>query len=526
MPVAGVGRWLSVLLAAALVTAAPAVAVPPEAPVRVCFLSLNEPDELDVFRSHLDAQRFAFTDLGAVAAHLPVGGERGAAPEPWLLNACRPDLTCDLVIISGEFAGRFFGRRGFSLSLQELEEASCDPRCAGLFHRPREVFLLACNTLASKDADSRTPEDYLRVLLEHGFDRAAAERVVAVRYGPLGPRFRESLRRIFAGVPRIYGFSSVAPLARYTAPMLEHYLRTLPDYRTALAVPAADGQRNRALLGAFAGTALIQSDGMSAAQSEANQHDQICTLYDEERSVVDRLRVAYGLLLRPDALAFVPTVQVFLARHPPSGYGNSERSVLTEIEALDATRTAVLDLVPRLQASALQLELAHFAALVGWLQPVELHALAVRAATQLLGEPVTDETADVLCVITAHESLRDDFRLEQIPDRAYADPSGLRLLACLAPSDPRVPSRVLPALATDGDAGRRVWAAHALTRLGPSDDAVLLALVPYLRDRSPEVASRIRWLLQSRRPLPPAVARAVAEVDPTLVPPPARRRSW
>src|SRR5512147_1007768 len=226
MPVAGVGAWLSVLLAATLGMAAPAAAGASAPPMRVCFLSLNEPDELAVFRSHLDAQRFTFIDLGAAAAHQPLGGPSGAAARPWLLNACRPSLTCDLVIISGEFAGRFFGRRGFSLSLQELEQASCDPRCAGLFHRPREVFLLGCNTLASKDPDSRTPEDYLRVLLDHGFDRAAAERVVAARYGPLGPSFRESLRRIFAGVPRIYGFASVAPLARYSAPMLERYLHT------------------------------------------------------------------------------------------------------------------------------------------------------------------------------------------------------------------------------------------------------------------------------------------------------------
>jgi hypothetical protein len=163
--------------------------------------------------------------------------------------------------------------------------------------------------------------------------------------------------------------------------------------------------------------------------------------------------------------------------------------------------------------------------LVGWLQPEEFHALAVASATHLLGEPLGDETIDILCVITEHEALRDDFGIEQIPARAFSDPRGLRLLACLAPSDPRVPPRVLPALAPDGDAARRQWAAHAFTRLAPGDEAVLLALVPYVNDPSPEVASRIRWLLQSR-PLPPAVARAAAVADPSLVPTPAHRRWW
>ena len=90
-----------------------------------------------------------------------------------------------MVVYSAEFAGRFFGNYGTSVGLQEMEEASCQARCDGLFHDPREVFLLACNTLATKDQDRRSPADYLQVLLSHGFDRASAERVVAFRYGPL-----------------------------------------------------------------------------------------------------------------------------------------------------------------------------------------------------------------------------------------------------------------------------------------------------------------------------------------------------
>ena len=54
-----------------------------------------------------------------------------------------------MVVLTAEFAGRFFGSCGRSLSLQEMEEASCKARCDGLFHEPTEVFLLACNTLAT-----------------------------------------------------------------------------------------------------------------------------------------------------------------------------------------------------------------------------------------------------------------------------------------------------------------------------------------------------------------------------------------
>jgi len=471
-------------------------------------VGLNEPDEVNVFRSHLDLDRFELVDIRAPAPR--EGSDTTGAS--WLLDACTPELRCDLVVLSGEFAGGFFGRGG-SLSLQAMEEASCQERCAGLFRKPQEAFLLACNTLASKSQDSRTPEGYLRVLLDHGFDRALAERVVELRYGPLGPSFRESLRRIFAGVPRIYGFSSVAPRGEFSAAMLERYLHARPDYSATL---ARETGQNAALRTAFAGTSLIQTTGLAATEAGAKDRDYICALYDESRSLAERLRVAYGLVLRPDALRFIPTLQVFLSRHPPESFGGTERSVFVGIQTADSARDAVLELVNRLDVSALRLELAHFAALVGWVEPAELHALAAEGTAELLRGSLTAESVDVMCAITKHESLRDDFNADDIPAQLYADAQGLRLLACLAPSDPRVSPRVLPGLRSP-DPDQRQWAAYALTQLRPREPSVLVEVVPYLRDPSPEIAARIRWLLQVQAPLPPAVVRAVEQIDPTLL---------
>jgi hypothetical protein len=225
---------VSLALACVVVATSPVSAANPR--LKVCFLSLNDPHEVEAFRSSLDPTRFEFVDILAAAEAartLEKGGIKDGAA-PWLVGACRPDIACDLAVYSAEFAGRFFGKNGPSLSLQEMDEASCQARCRGLFRRPLEVFLLACNTLATKNEDGRTPEQYLQVLLDHGFDRSSAERVVELRYGPLGPSFRESLRRIFAGVPRIYGFSSVAPRGEYSAPMLGRYLNARRDYAAAL----------------------------------------------------------------------------------------------------------------------------------------------------------------------------------------------------------------------------------------------------------------------------------------------------
>lgn len=512
-------RVLSVALALTVVlvmTVPPAVAMQSPRRLQACVISLNEPNELEVFRTHLDRKHFDVVDIRAAAsAGRPPDSGAGAGGS-WLLNACTPQTSCDLIVYSAEFAGGFFGKQGASLSLQEMEEASCQARCAGLFRQPQEVFLLACNTLATKDEDSRTPEEYLRVLLDHGFDRSSAERVVELRYGPLGPSFRESLRRVFAGVPRIYGFSSVAPRGEYTAPMLTRYLRATPDYADVLLRKARTTSRNTALFASFAGTSLTQTVGLTPSEAGAMDRRHICALYDDALPVGERLRVAYGLLVRRDALAFVPTLEVFLSRHPPESLSPIERSVFAEIQNLEDTRDAVLQLVHRLNVSALQLELAHFAVLVGWLPRGEFHALAAHGAAELLHQSLSPEVVDIMCEITKHEPLHADFSADDIPSPLYADPQGLRLLSCLAPADPRVSPRVLPALQSP-DPVRRQWAAYTVTQLFPRDAAVLQQLVPYLRDPSPEIVGRIRWLFLAQSSLPSSVVRAIRDVDPELL---------
>jgi hypothetical protein len=504
---------------AAAFVGAPAHGQPePVRRLKVCMVSLNEPDEVEAFRSNLDPRQFEFVAIrgSATSTYSPHQGAPEESGTSWLLNACRPEMTCDVMIYSAEFAGDFFGKSGVSLSLGEMEEASCQARCAGLFQRPLEVFLLACNTLATKDEDARTPEEYLQVLLDHGFERAAAERVVELRYGSLGPSFRESLRRIFAGVPRIYGFSSVAPRGEYAGPMLARYLRATPDYASALRKSAHDTARNQALLSAFKGTSLIQTVGLMPTDAGAIDRTHICALYDETRPLAERLRIAYGLLVRPDALSFVPTIEVFLWRHPSAQFSRMERAVFMEIQYLDAARDDVLEIVRRLNVSALKLEVAHFALLVGWLNQDEFHVMALDAAHQLLSQRLSPEVVDIMCAITKHESLGADFGAGDISPSVYGDPQGLRLLSCLAPSDPRVSAPVAAELRST-DPVQREWAAYTLTQLRPKDEAVLVQLVPYLRDASPAVAERVRWLFRVQDPLPPAVVRAIRQADPALL---------
>src|SRR5437016_3937717 len=383
------GRLIATLLLVGL-------ASPAAARLRVCTLAFNGPEEVDVFRTHLRPEDFEIVDLSSVLAPAPTDGTTAS-----LATRCPADLHCDVVVVSAEFGGHFFGRSGRSLSLQELEEASCQPRCAGLFHAPQEVFLLACNTLATKDQDKRTPADYLAVLRNHGFEEADAERVVAIRYGPLGQTFRETTRRIFADVPRLYGFSTVAARGERTAVQLERYFESRGDYARHLLEAWDESRPNPPLKAAFVHTGMVQVSGLSRADSAAGDRDLVCRLYDEGAPLVDRLRVVRNIMARENALSFLPMVEAFLAEHDPATFGAEERA------------------------------------------------------------------------------------------------------ACLAPPDTALNARLLAAL-DGGDESVRSWAAYALTRRLPLDDATLPDLASRADDESADVRQRVRWILAAQaRPSEP-----------------------
>jgi len=494
------------------------------APFRVCAFAFHTPDELAAIRSHLAPSDFDFIDL------TPLGEEGAEAMPPessvaaastnntpgWLIDTCRADLRCDIVIYSGEFAGGFFGKYGVSLNVQEMEEASCLARCQGLFHDPREVFLLACNTLATKSADDRTPEEYLDVLRAHGFSRADAERVVDLRYGPLGPSFRESMRRIFMGVPRIYGFSSVAAGGEATAPRLHQYFQGQGDYAQYLTRAARDSSPNKELLASFAGTSLVQTTGLTPLEPAAADRALVCRLYDDTQTVIERLRIVHQLLARRDFLSFVPTVEVFLSRHPPEQLHADDRQVFRDIQLLEAPRREMKELMYRLNVSALKMQLAHLGLQLGWITPEESHRFAVAGAKQLLAEPLSSEVVDIGCELTKYDAPAGaGLRSEDIPEELLWHPEGFRLLDCLSPADARVSVRMLAGL-ENIDESTRQWAAYVLSRRLPLDDTVLTALARRLNDPSPGVRECLQWIFRTQRPLSPRVLAAIRERDPAL----------
>jgi hypothetical protein len=518
-------RALAAVLGLASVLASP----PPveAARLHVCTIGFNSPEELAVVRSHLPAEDFDFIDFSPPLVSQSASGDAElpspfSAPEPqtggrsWLVRQCRPDLQCDVVVVSGEFAGGFFGHSGVSVRLPEIEEASCRPECRGLFHTAREVFLLACNTLATKAQDTRTPEEYLRVLLDHGLDGALAERVVNLRYGPLGPSFRESFRRVFMGVPRIYGFASVAPRAEWTTPRLDQYFRAKGNYRAYLDKVGYQSTENNDLLRAFEGTSLIQMAGVTPLDPGAAAQAVICGLYDEDQTVTQRLSTIRQLLRGPDLLSYLPRIEAFFNRHPPEQFRGSEKVLYDAIRREDTARMRVIELVGKLDLSAEKMELAHLAEQLQWISKEEFRRLAIDSVRKLLAQPQWSDVVDVVCQITNYEPVGNAFGADDLPPQPlFPEPDWYRLAACVAPADPRMGQRLVRGL-NSVDPAPRIWASYALSRLLPLDNATLMQLVTHLGDPSPDVQARLHWIFVTQKPLPPDVRRAVVTRVPRL----------
>src|SRR5262249_26222469 len=70
--------------------------------------------------------------------------------------------------------------------------------------------------------------------------------------------FRETTRRVFAGVPRLYGFSTVAARGERTSVQLARYFTARADYAHHLVTTWDDPSPNRTLEAAFRHTGMTQ----------------------------------------------------------------------------------------------------------------------------------------------------------------------------------------------------------------------------------------------------------------------------
>ena len=403
-----------------------------------CTATINSSDEKDAFQKALNPKEFEFIELTTLGKTPSTGAKPDyQESEAWLDRACQSGISCDLVIISGHFGGTFFGSSGYRLPLQKLESHSCAKDCSGILSNPREVFLFGCNTLATKTKDHRTPEQYVQVLVNDGFSRSEAERMTEGRYGAFGPENRDRMKRAFQKVPHLLGFDSVGPSGKTALPMVQKYLKSIPDYAAHLEKDATTQlvsgviALNQYWETAMAGSAYAQCSGLLPDDPAYTDQSRICALYNFSSPVSDRIKIARDMLKSDRWMSFLPSVENFLTQYVTDSLDESGKAALSDLQNDPELKEKVLSAIEKIGAPVLKLEWTTLAHRLKWIEDEKFKQTARGAVLSTLKPPMSRETVDLLCSIPQEIKKAAQITPGDINDSFYRSRNGLAAVICL-----------------------------------------------------------------------------------------------
>lgn len=446
------------ILAALALAAAGAFAQ--EQPSTVCTITVNSADEREAFRELLPADRYRFVEL---AEH----GRRD-----WLGAACRAKVTCDVLVISGHFAGTDFysSKHGEHLPVEEIERVACSGSCPGLFSQLKEVYLFGCDTLKSEPVKSAAPE-IVRGLVRAGRTPAEAAQLARMLSERHAESARERMRRAFPGVPVIYGFSALAPYGRVAGPMLRGYLQG------ASAGSVGSGDVSRTLLKLFGPSNMVATEGVRADDAHAEFRAEACRYHDDRVTPAGRLASMHSLLAAdmPTVRMSFDRVEKFLAvlsddERASAGYDAARATLAGDA----AARASYLAIVRDTGDPALRVRMIGLARNVGWLTPEGERGEVGAAIKDVLASGTAGYgEVEMVCALNRDRSLDAElsrFGVARLPATA----ANAAALACLG--NPESHARIVRALESADEA--EVQVAQAYLRHRPlADPAEVRAVV-------------------------------------------------
>jgi hypothetical protein len=446
----------------------------------VCTVTVNSPDEKETLRRSLPEDKFQFVELV----------ERGHAD--WLASACRQNVRCDVLVISGHFDGgtEFYSDRldaRESLPVEELERASCSDSCSGLFSQLKEVYLFGCNTLNAATVES-TAAEVARSLVRSGQSPADADRVSRTLNAVHGESNRDGIRRIFANVPVIYGFPSKAPLGATAGPILGRYLQATAGGEFG------SGRASASLLNHFSASAMTTAIGMKDSDPRAGYRREVCQFFDEGLSAAQKLAFIHQLLGRD-----MVEVRMFFERIETFYVSLTEQelrapSFVRELEAIardDVARDRYLAFARDIDRPQIRVRMMQVARKLGWLSPENETAEIARTVVDLLAAPsMGSAETDLVCSLNKDHSLDTMLHgIELSPSQAN-NLAHSAALACLGRAEARV--RVLQAL-TSRDV-ENIEVAQVYLRYQPITDVSDLRAIAARIARMTESDAQVRAL--------------------------------
>ena len=283
---------------------------------QVCSMTINSPDEINIFKTYLPRRDFDFVEL------VPLSVESRPNNTHWFKSVCEQGHRCDVLVISGHFGGLFFGKNhNYILPVDMMQRHACMKSCEGVLSQVREVFLFGCNTLADKSRDHRTPEEYARILTdEYHMITDMAQMVAAAKYFPFGLSFEEQMQMVFSN-PRtsLYGFSSLSPLGEKIRPPLSRYFQAVShrygSYKSYL------DQKNPRLFNPLFTWALGGSakeiKSLPSSHPLYKKFQQICPLHTNSLPPYEGMQIVKNLLETGDGPLAYTAIKSFMNNHQP-----------------------------------------------------------------------------------------------------------------------------------------------------------------------------------------------------------------
>ncbi len=463
----------------------------------VCTVTINSADEKQAFQKYLGNQNFRFVELTDYS-QARTKEERGS---DWFQRACESGIQCDMIVMSGHFAGGFFGDSGFSLSPFLLEEFSCQNRCDGILKHPKEVFFFGCNTLAMKTADSRTPAQYLRVLLEDGISRNDAERIVQARYGDLGDSMLGVMKRSFSGIPRLYGFNTKAPLGKQIRPYLEQYFQAIPNYEAHLdQIPDLKSlqpdELNTVLANLLSQKGLVQTPGLKSTDAAYPFSQNICRLHTLNTDMSAKLSVIKEMLSGESRKLYIPSTVGFLKKNIETIQNDAAATqVLGAMRTDSNLKSAIQAIEDEQKSDILRVDVLFLQWAIGWLSKDEFDG-KVKSLLKPTLLDLSVENIDKLCAIN-NDGYGVNVRLEDFNQAQLVTQQGAMALHCLRTSDERITKAFLPLLTSPQlyFVSRLIAAAKLL----PGYDAeIVSAMRPFTESKILDISSPAREVILYR----------------------------
>ena len=456
----------------------------------VCSITLNSKDEREVFKKHL-GKSFNFVELV------------NPDDEEWLRKSCDSQIRCDILVVSGHFGGSFFGSSG-RLSMETLENSSCQSSCQNIFESAKEVFLFGCNTMAGKEPDFRTMQEYADMLYEDHRDvyptRLIAEESAAYRYSPLGTQTQDRMKRVFKNA-RIYGFHSTAPSGKNISPRLHKYFKSIPqgDYKAHINKFPTE-EENAFWSQAMKGQYIRSTNGAKGSENP------ICIL-SSSQPIYQKLSWINSVFTSENVLSYAPNINEYLTslekRFGPlkDWWDKWPRNEVSFIEHLKFHKRAKAKVGRFLEKPiegllAVQFNLLGLGLKLGWYDSSEKKAIQRRLLGDLFSTNLTLEEKDFVCSL---ENIQMDLELEDLPQDKWNSYT-IGALGCVQPLSKEIYMALAQAL-TDSDKNVRGAAAWALGKIKHIiNEEIHMALAQALTDPEWSVRNSVAWALGKIKP--------------------------